>query len=334
VPRAQYKPKTEHGKERRPATKRRTPQRRPNDSAAGGAQPHRFGSHLSIAGGMANAIERARAMGMGALQVFVKNQRQWKAHDFRRDDFERWHELRLQALQDGTFGPIVAHATYLINLAAADEFLYTRSRDAFAEELLRCQALGIPYLVVHPGSAGAQSRGIALRRVGEALQQIFDQHAELTTMPLLETTAGQGTCLGCRFEDLAEIIAQVRTPDRVGVCVDTCHVFSAGYDIRDARGYEEMVRTIRDTVGLERIRCWHLNDSKTAFNSHVDRHEHIGKGQIGLAGFKNLLADARFRGLPMILETPKDEDGSGKMDRMNLKRLRQIAESSTGSKSS
>jgi deoxyribonuclease-4 len=283
--------------------------------------PHRFGAHLSIAGGVHNALVAAHELELTTAQVFVKNQRQWKAGPFAPDDLERWHELRGKR----GFGPVVAHATYLINLASGDETLWEKSRRAFAQELRRCETLAIPYLVVHPGAAGEQTPKRALARVALALNRIFDDDPNLTTIPLLETTAGQGTTLGHSFEQLGAIVTLLEEPRRVGVCVDTCHVFAAGYDIRGRDEYEAMISEARRTVGLERIRCWHLNDSRGECGSRLDRHEHIGRGRIGTAGFQNVLSDRRFRGVPMILETPKGENERGRdWDRVNLQRLRTI----------
>jgi len=283
--------------------------------------PHRFGAHLSIAGGMHNALLAAHRLKFATVQVFVKNQRQWRAPPLDPAVVDHWREL----LDRPGFGPAVAHATYLINLASADKQLSAKSRDAFTIELQRCQTLGIAYLVVHPGAAGEQRPALALRRVAEALNRIFDKHPDLTVMPLLETTAGQGTALGRSFEELGAIIDSVAEPQRVGVCIDTCHVFAAGFDIRDPQAYAAMIATVADTVGVERIRCFHLNDSKHGLGSHRDRHEHIGKGAIGSAGFVNVLLDKRFRDVPMILETPKGDDpNEGKLDKLNIRRLRSL----------
>lgn len=275
-----------------------------------------FGSHLSIAGAMSNAIMEARRLEFDTVQVFVKNQRQWKATPFKPDDLAQWHQLR----QADAFGPIVAHATYLINLASADAELLEKSRRAFSEELSRCDQLEIPYLVVHPGAAGEQPREAALARVAESLNAIFSAAPQLRCMPLLETTAGQGSTLGRTFEEIAAILTGLQAPQRVGVCIDTCHVFAAGYDIREKKNYDEMIGLASRTVGLERVRAWHLNDSKGDLGSHLDRHEHIGAGKIGLEGFRWVVRDLRFRGVPMLLETPKDDDGE--MDRKNLATLR------------
>jgi len=284
--------------------------------------PHRLGAHLSIAGGLPNALRRARQLRLQTLQVFVKNQRQWRGPSWRPGELRTWHQLRIES----GLHPVVAHASYLINLASDDPELYERSLHAFAWELHRCHELGIAYLVVHPGSAGRQPRAAALERVAAALNRILAKRPQITTRPLLETTAGQGSSLGCDFAELGTIIGRLQQPARVGVCVDTCHVFAAGYDLRTQAGYQALITAARRTVGLKRIRCWHLNDSRSACGSRVDRHEHIGRGHIGLRGFRNLLADRRFRGLPMIIETPKGTDGRGRdWDRINLARLRRLA---------
>jgi deoxyribonuclease-4 len=277
---------------------------------------------LSIAGGMHKAVSAALRMKLDTVQVFVKNQRQWGAAPFRPDDLARWHEL----LSTPGFGPPIAHATYLINLASPDDALYEKSRCAFADELQRCQTLAIPYLVVHPGAARGQTPEHALARVAAALNRIFRDDPNLRTMPLLETTAGQGTTLGRSFEELQTVICMLEEPERVGVCIDTCHVFAAGYDIRKPDRYEAMLVEAQRTVGLKRVRCWHLNDSKGACGSRLDRHEHIGHGRIGSAGFRNVLSDQRFDGVPMIIETPKGENETGRdWDRVNIQRLRRIA---------
>jgi len=246
------------------------------DRPAPPAPRHRFGAHLSIAGGVAHALREARRLRCDTVQVFVKNQRQWSAPPLKPQDVAAWHALR----DSNTIEPVVAHATYLINLASADATLRKRSREALADELARCDVLEIPYLVVHPGAAGDQPRTRALRRVAESIDAIYRRRPELRAMLLLEITAGQGTSLGCTFEELAEIIAHLAEPRRVGVCIDTCHAFAAGYDLTQAAGYAVMIAAARETVGLERIRCWHLNDSLHPLGSRRDRHAHIGCGHI------------------------------------------------------
>jgi deoxyribonuclease-4 len=290
-------------------------------SSAATWRRHRFGAHLSIAGGMHCAIEKALHLHFDTVQVFVKNQRQWRAAPLDPADVARWHELR----ETPGFGPPVAHATYLINLASPRRSLAALSERAFTEELRRCAILAIPYLVFHPGSATGSARKPAVARVAHALDRVLARPIEPPVMPLLETTAGQGSTLGATFEELAEIIDQVEAAPRVGVCVDTCHVFAAGYNIRRPESYQAMIDLAARTVGLARIRCWHLNDSRAECGAHLDRHEHIGRGRLGRAAFGNLLADPRFLDVPMILETPKGTDRTGRdWDRVNLGRLREI----------
>jgi deoxyribonuclease-4 len=294
---------------------------RPPQPAQQGAVPPRFGSHLSIAGGVYKAIEDARRLTFDTVQIFVKNQRQWSAPPQKAEDVEKWRSLAA----DGNFGPTAAHATYLINLAAGDDALHEKSQLAFADELRRCDALGVPYLVLHPGAAGEQPREVAIGRVADALNRILAELPAGKTMPLLETTAGQGTTLGRTFEDLAEIIGQLKQPKRVAVCADTCHLFAAGYDIRSPAGYEETMAQAEKLLGVGRILCWHLNDSRGDLGSRLDRHEHVGQGKIGIGGFENVLRDRRWGGVPMFLETPKELDDQGReWDSVNLATLRSI----------
>lgn len=293
------------------------PSARPRSSAA---RPC-FGSHLSVAGGMHHAIEAARRLKLDTVQVFVKNQRQWRAPPLVAEAVARWHRERAAS----GFEQIVAHATYLINLASPDAGLRDRSCEALREELERCDALAIRYLVLHPGSAVGLDVPAALRNVAKSLNRVLAACPRLSVLPLLETTAGQGRTLGRTFDELAQILGALDQPERAGVCIDTCHVFAAGYDIRDAQAYAAMIAEAERLIGLPRIRCWHLNDSRGALGSRVDRHEHIGRGQIGLSGFRHVLNDARFCGLPMILETPKGVDERGRAhDVLNLRRLRRL----------
>lgn len=286
---------------------------------------HRFGAHLSIAGGMQNALTAARDVGCDALQVFVKNQRQWKAKPIDDSQLSMWHA----ELGQSSSLPIVAHASYLINLGTDNPELSEKSQEALLDELTRCDQLSIPYLVLHPGAAGKQAVEDALKRVASALDHVHRKGAHLQSQVLLETTAGQGTTLGRTFSELGEIIDRVNEPQRLGVCVDTCHVFAAGYDIRNPQGYARMMSEAESAVGLERIRCWHLNDSLGALGSCKDRHAHIGLGELGKVGFRALLEDERMAGLPMILETPKGTDEAGRdWDQRNLRRLRQLATAS------
>lgn len=283
----------------------------------------RLGSHLSIAGGVAGAIRRARELGFQTVQIFVKNQRQWVGPPLKTDDIAAWN----RESESDDFGPAVAHATYLINLASCDPAIRDKSRGAFADELLRCDQLKIPYLVVHPGSAVGQERTAAIKRVADSINLVCEQCPALRVMPLLETTAGQGSTLGSSFAELAAILTQLRQPDRVGICIDTCHVFAAGYDIRTRAGYDGLVNEAAREVGLERVRCWHLNDSRGDCGSRIDRHEHIGRGKIGKSGFAYVINDSRWSGLALILETAKEKDEHGQdWDCVNLRTLQALME--------
>jgi deoxyribonuclease-4 len=275
-----------------------------------------LGAHMSIAGGHERAIAEALAFEMDACQIFTKSANQWyakpippaAAETFR----DRYSESGLRGL--------VAHDSYLINLASPDDALREKSRLAFREELDRCELLGVPFLVTHPGAHMGDGEEVGIGRVAESLNRIFDERPDATTTVLLETTAGQGTAIGRGFEELAAIIAAVEDDRRVGVCFDTCHAFAAGYDIRDADGYEATISALAATVGLGRVRAFHLNDSKKGLGSRVDRHAAIGDGEIGLTAFALLLNDPRFAGRPGLLETPKGDGGAE--DRRNLGTLR------------
>lgn len=284
--------------------------------------PGRFGVHCSIAGGVARALEEAQRLRCPVLQLFVKNQRQWQAPPLAAEDVAAWHALRTQFADDA----IVAHATYLINIASPEATLRAKSAAALVDELARCHTLGVSGLVLHPGAATDGDREAGVRRVAETLNTIHKQHPEFTPRVLLESTAGQGHTLGNTFAELAAMIALLETPARVGICIDTCHVFAAGYDLRDAAGYARLVDDVEEHVGSARVVCWHINDCKSACGSRVDRHEHIGHGQIGTAGLRRVIGDARWRGLPMILETAKELDEQGReWDKRNLTALRRMA---------
>ncbi len=280
----------------------------------------RLGSHMSIAGGMDRAPLRGRQVGCDTMQVFTKSNRQWRARDLSDGEVEAFKAN----LKSTGIGPVVAHDCYLVNLAAPRASLWKKSVSAFREEMDRAERLGIPYLVTHPGSHAGAGEAEGIRRVAEALNVL---HAALPrhggARILLETTAGQGSSLGYRFEQLAAILDQVERADRVGVCLDTCHVFAAGYDIRTTDGYRQTMRELDACLGLHRLQVIHLNDSVQGLGSRVDRHAHIGEGGLGLEPFRRLLNDSAFRGIPMILETPKDEDFV-KADRRNLARLRRL----------
>lgn len=282
-----------------------------------------FGAHISVAGGLHQAFTRGQTAGCQTLQIFTKSERQWKAKPLTDDGIV---EFKNEAKRTG-IAPLLAHASYLINLASPDDNLWYRSIDAFAEELERCRLLDIPYLVLHPGAHTGSGMEAGLRRVADALDQLFARGAGGNVTVLLETTAGQGTCLGGSFEELAEMIALLRDPERAAVCVDTCHIFAAGYDFSSPEGYAATFDRLIEVLGRGRIAAFHLNDSKGAAGSHLDRHEAIGDGRIGVEGFRHLVNDPRFCGLPMILETPKGDDGAE--DIRNLATLRGLCTRAT-----
>jgi deoxyribonuclease-4 len=289
----------------------------------------RLGAHLSIAGGLPRAVDRAEASGCAALQIFTKSAGQWRAREIPPEEIALF---RRRVRQTG-IRPVVAHNSYLINLAAADPALRTKSIEALCEELDRAEALGLDGLVMHPGSYTSGTEAAGLRLIADGLARIFDARPEARTRLLLEHTAGQGTNLGHRFEHLAEIIERLNGSRRVGVCLDTCHLIAAGYDICSASGYEETFRQFGRTVGFSRLKVFHFNDSKKPCGSRVDRHEHIGKGCLGLAPFRRILNDPRFAKLPMLLETPKADTPQTRkasdidpLDRMNLDVLRSLVQ--------
>lgn len=278
---------------------------------------------MSVAGGLENAFEAGSRVGCDCLQIFVKNQRQWNAPALTRDQIERYKKAKSAT----KLAPVVAHATYLLNFASADKALRDKSVRCMIDELERCEALGVASLIFHPGAHMKSSPKVGIKRVARSLDRVHNSCRGFCSRILLETTAGQGTALGWRFEQIAEMIAQTKTPERLGVCLDTCHLFAAGYDFRRADGYAAMVEEMDATIGCERIECIHANDSKRECGSRVDRHEHIGKGKIGRGGFAHFVNDPRFRNVPFILETPKGKDGRGcDLDRVNLRRLRAMVE--------
>ena len=279
----------------------------------------RLGAHMSIAGGLDRAPLRGQQVGCDTIQVFTKSSRQWHAKSLTDGEVKAF-QANLQATG---IGPVVAHDCYLVNLAAGQAALWKKSVAAFQAELERAERLAIPYLVTHPGAHAGAGEAEGIRRVAEALNVLHAALPRCRVHIVLETTAGQGSSLGYRFEQLAAILARVEQANRVGVCLDTCHVFAAGYDIRTLQGYRKTMRDLDGCLGLFRLKVIHLNDSKNGLGSRVDRHEHIGKGTLGLAAFRWLVNDPALRGVPMILETPKDDDPLT-ADRRNLARLRRL----------
>jgi deoxyribonuclease-4 len=262
-----------------------------------------IGAHMSIAGGMHRALEHGMSARCRTIQVFLKNSNQWKAKPLTEED----RTLFQAAQKRSGIRPVLAHDSYLINLASPSPDLYRKSLDAFVEELKRADFLGVPFLILHPGAHLGAGIRMGIGRVARALHRALELVKPGVTV-LLENTAGQGSSLGWRFEQLAEILERTRNPDRVGICLDTCHAFAAGYDIRTEDGYKETIREVDRLIGLNRILAFHVNDSKKDLGSRVDRHFHIGKGFIGLDAFRFLVNDRRFVSIPKILETPKGPD--------------------------
>lgn len=275
------------------------------------------GAHVSIAGGIFRAFERGAALGCRAIQIFLKNSNQWKGKPLTDEDCSLFIEARTAS----AIHPVVAHDSYLINLASPDRELSRKSLDAFVDEMRRANRLRVQFLVMHPGAHMGAGESAGIDRISRALRRALEE-VEPPVMILLENTAGQGSCLGHRFEHLAAIIEGLGGSDRIGVCLDTCHLFAAGYDIRTVGAYQETMREFDRLIGLQRIRIVHVNDSKKELGSRVDRHFHIGQGCIGVEAFRLLLNDPRFEGVPKILETPK---GKGiDEDLMNLATLRSL----------
>ncbi|MCS6852967.1 MAG: deoxyribonuclease IV [Gemmataceae bacterium] len=277
-----------------------------------------FGAHMSIAGGYHRALLAARDHDCDTVQLFTKNSNQWAGKEITDEEVRTFRRL----LKETGLKLPVAHDSYLINLASPDDALFRRSVDAFVEELQRAERLGLRYLVTHPGAHMDAGEEAGLRRVAEALDEVHQRCPGFRAQVLLETTAGQGTTLGYRFEHLASILEKVRDPDRLGVCFDTCHVFAAGYPLAPEAAYRQTLREFDRLVGLSRLKVFHLNDSAKPLGSRVDRHAHIGRGHLGLEPFRLLVNDRRFRQKPMILETPKEATADGDMDQVNLRVLR------------
>ncbi len=280
----------------------------------------RLGAHMSIAGGVAEAVFRGQSVGCQAIAMFTKNNNQWKAKPLTQEDAECFQA----ALAETDIHPVVAHTSYLINLGSPDNTLWKKSIASMEVELKRAELLSIPYLVVHPGSHTGKGVEYGLNRVAEALNRIHADLPKVRVMTLFEHTAGQGSNLGSRFEEIAQVRQMIVEKKRVGVCLDTCHLFAAGFDLRKPETYADTFKAFGDIVGIDQVKAWHLNDSKNPLGSHVDRHEHIGKGKIGRAGFKNVLNDPRWQDLPGLLETPKGPEM--KEDIVNLRALRRLIE--------
>lgn len=281
----------------------------------------RFGSHLSIAGGMYHALEAACGYGMDCVQIFTKNQRQWKVPPLKEEALTQWH----QTLQTTGLVENVSHVSYLINLASPTQSLREKSIALMIDELARAAALNIGHVVMHPGSPQDQSPSVGLKKIATALNRIHRKTPGLEVLTCLEVTAGQGSSLGHQFEHLRWIIDHVDAPQRLAVCFDTAHALAAGYDLTSAKGMRDTLKQFDEIIGLDLLRVAHVNDSKTPRHSRVDRHEHLGQGHVALDAIAELVNHRRLRGIPMILETPKGETDAGEdCDAINLKILRDL----------
>ncbi|MBI2370831.1 MAG: deoxyribonuclease IV [Deltaproteobacteria bacterium] len=275
-----------------------------------------LGAHMSIQGGLHEALIRGKAVGCGVVQIFLKNQVQWAAKPLTPDEIAAFK----QAQRETGIRTVFAHDTYLINLGSPNETDWKRSMDTFFVEMERAEAVEVPYLVFHPGAHMGAGPAAGIRRIARALNLLLRRGRGFRVRLLLENTAGQGSLLGSTFEELRAIMDGVHESERLGLCLDTCHLLAAGYDIRDRDGYERTMAACDRLIGLEQVRAFHLNDAKKGLGSHLDRHEHIGKGEVGLEAFRLLMNDHRFHDVPMALETPKEGD----MDVENLRVLRNL----------
>lgn len=258
------------------------------------------GAHVSIAGGFFKAIEEGTEIGCTAIQIFTKSNRQWNSKSITDQEAQQF----IAAQKNSNIQVVVAHASYLINLGSATPDVQEKSFKALVDEIKRCQQLNIPYLVLHPGTAETGMRQETIKETGKLINKALEETSHCTTTVLVETMAGQGKSIGNSFEELATILDQVPHKKRIGVCFDTCHAFAAGYDFTTKESYNNLFKNFDDLIGLEYLKIFHVNDSKKEIDSHVDRHEDIGKGAIKLSAFEMIMNDPRFTNVPKILETP------------------------------
>lgn len=274
-----------------------------------------IGAHMSIVGGVHNAIKRGKSVGCKTIQIFIKNNNRWNSPSLTELESVKFKEL----VEETNISPIIAHSSYLINMAAQDKKISVRSHYALIDELERCRMLGIKLFVIHPGYHNGAGINEGINRISETIDIIYEKINNIDVSIVLETTAGQGTSVGFRFEHIREIIDKTLYSKKILVCLDTAHIFEAGYDIKTMDGYEQTIKKFDEIIGLNRLSVIHINDSKTPVGSKVDRHEHIGKGMIGIDAFGFIMNDKRLRNIPKILETPKGVDL--KEDKENLKIL-------------
>jgi len=265
---------------------------------------HLLGAHTSTAGGVSNSVDLASKLKFTAMQIFTRNNNRWYSKPLSNEEIKLFKDK----LNASNIKFVVSHDSYLINLCAKDKSLLKKSREAFLDELNRCEQLGIPYLNFHPGSHGGQGEEDGLKIIAESLNIIHDKTKGIKSGSMIEATAGQGTVLGYRFEQLQQIIELVEDKNRLSVCIDTAHIFAAGYNIKEPKEYKKVIKEFDEIIGLKKLKCFHMNDSKKELGSKVDRHEHIGEGFIGKEGFRNIMNDKRLEKIPKILETPKGKE--------------------------
>jgi deoxyribonuclease IV len=271
---------------------------------------------MSITGGLHHALERGEESGCSVVQIFLKNQLQWKAKPYSAEEIRAFKA----AWKDTGIREVFAHSSYLINLAAPKPVEWARAVEAFHDELERAEALGLPFVIIHPGSHRGEGVEAGVARIARALDVVTSRTRGYQVMVLLENTAGGGATIGRSFEELAALLGAVKEPGRIGVCLDTCHLFAAGYDLRSREGYDAAMTSCARLVGIQRVRAFHLNDAKAPLGSGLDRHEKIGRGKLGVGAFRRLMTDRRFARVPMALETPKDPEPKSDRDALALLR--------------
>jgi deoxyribonuclease-4 len=268
-----------------------------------------LGAHVSTSGGVQTAFDRAEKLGINTFQFFVKNNHQWFAKSpLSEEEIAQFKTRKKEWSKKTGGGPIVAHACYLLNLGTADEEMRRKTEESYLQELTRADQLEVDYLVFHPGNHAGNGEEAAITNVARTLDKIHRATPNVNTLSVVELTAGQGTSIGCTFEQIAQVLEKVEEPKRMGVCLDTCHMFAAGYDIRSVDVWNETFKKFESIIGFDRLVCIHTNDSKKGLGSRVDRHEELGEGEIGLEAFRLLVNDPRMLNIPKILETPKDEE--------------------------